>query len=128
MTTQETVRKSLVLTFANHPPVKLWGEFPVDTSQGKHPADYADGCVWSRNPDFGFDDIYYYIAKSGKRLYWGSQNSGICYGTRSPKTHRTFLRTVADIKNYIIDHGNTAEWNEVSHLVDPALIVDSDLL
>jgi hypothetical protein len=144
-TAKTTVRKSFVVTFDNHPPIRLWGDFDAETvarhelpvsergtsridGAGAYLSDYEDGCVWDRNPQWGHNDVCYYITKSGKRLYWGSYNSGESYGGRSPKTSREFLKTVDDIKNYIINHSDVSEWNRVSHRVDVSLIVDSDLL
>jgi hypothetical protein len=127
--TQETktVRKSFVVTFDNHPPIRLWGEFDSD-DKGTHLGNFEDGTLWDKNQEWGHCNVCYYVTKSGKRLYWGSHNSGMSYGGHEPQTHRTFLKTEVDIKQYIIENGGEAEWNLVGHKVNPELIVDSDLL
>ena len=123
----KTVRKSYVVTFANHPPIRLWGDFEED-GKSKYLGDFEDDTLWNKGQQWGFCDVCYYICKSGKRLYWGSYNSGESYGGRDSETTRTFLNSVVAIKRYIEDHGGEAEWNRVSHKVDVNVIVDSDLL
>lgn len=132
-----TVRKSFIVTFANHPPIRLWGDFDaseVEKTQsaphttGDYLSDYEEGTLWDRNPQWGHNDVCYYICKSGKRLYWGSYNSGMQCGGREPKTVRTFLADIAAIREYIIEHSDVSEWNRVGYRVDPSLIVNSDLL
>lgn len=134
----KTVRRSYVVTFSNHPPIRLWGEFDAAEIEaakkktehvpGDRLSDYEDGTLWDKNQQWGHNDVCYYITKSGKKLYWGSYNSGESYNGHDPKTSRKFLKTVADIKAYIEDHSDISEWHRVSHRVDPTVIVDSDLL
>lgn len=137
---EKTIRKSFVATFDNRPPIRLWGTFDaaqVSAAQaaakhgpGDRLGDYTDGCVWDQGRQWGHCRVCYYLTKSGKRLYWGSYNSGQSYNGRDPETHRKFLKTIDDIRNYIVNHASDedAAWHRVCHLVDPALIVDSDLL
>lgn len=137
--TQEAkkIRRSYVCTFANHPPIRLWGEFDAGEIEKQNKAgyyapgdrlgDYEDGTLWDSGQQWGHHDICYYICKSGKRLYWASYNSGEQYNGREPKTTRTFLKDAVAIKTYLYDI-DAAEWNRVGHRVDPSIIVDSDLL
>ena len=135
--TTKTVRRSFVVTFSNHPPIRLWGEFDANEVEankasgkyapGDYLTDYEDGTLWDGNPQWGHHDICYYITKSGKRLYWASYNSGESYGGRDPRTTRTFLKTAKDIENYLQEI-DAAEWYRIAGRVDAANIVDSDLL
>jgi hypothetical protein len=123
-----TVRKSFVLTFSNHPPIRLWGYFSEKDTHWKYISAYEDGCLWDSCQDFGHHTIDYYVCKSGKRIYWASFNSGEYYGGHEPRTRRTFLGDAAAIQAYFRDIGRLDEWNRVSGDVNPDLIVDSDLL
>lgn len=121
------MKKSIVCTFLNHPPIRLHGEFD-DENGGRYVHNYEDGRLWDGNQDFGHHEINWYVCKSGKRIYWASYNSGYQRNGREPETTRIFLKTAKDIENYFIERDMAREWNRVGHLVDPAVIVDSDLL
>ncbi len=135
---KKTVRRSYIVTFSNHPPILLHGEFDAEEiaakkaqrnyAPGDRLGDYEDGCLWDSRRQWGHHTIDYYVCKSGKRIYWASYNCGETHNGREPRTRRTFLKTAADIKNYLCDAGGESEWNRVGHNVDPSVIVDSDLL
>ena len=119
-------RQSLVATFTNHPPIRLWAEFEKDETH--YISDFEDGCVWNGNPQWGHHQIVYYICKSGKRIYWATYNSGQTYNGYEPRTKRCFLKDTEAIKQYFEEHDMRGEWNRVCGDIEPSLIVDSDLL
>ncbi len=136
-----TIRKSFLLTFHNHAPIRLWGDFDATKvaqkeanpythveGAGKVLSDYEDGTLWDGNPQEGHHDICYYICRSGKRIYWASYNSGETYGGPYPRTTRTFLKDADAIKAYLIEHVGIDEWHRIGHRIDKNVIVDSDLL
>lgn len=135
----KNIRKSIVCTFANHAPIRFWGEFEITLSDnaeleaekiksvGRYIDDYVD-CLWDANKDFGHHDIEYYTCKSGKRIYFASYNSGETYGSHEPRTRRTYLKDIEAIKTYLGEIDRIDEWYRVCGKVDPSLIVDSDLL
>jgi len=123
------IRKHHIATFDNHPPIKLWAEFETQESadNARYVSDFEHGCVWKSGQQWGWHEINYYVCKSGKRIYWASFNSGESYNGREPRTRYTFLKTIADIRDYLANIG-PEEWHRISHKVDPSVIVDSDLL
>lgn len=137
--TTTKIRKSIVCTFSNHAPIRFWGEFEITPSDdpkleqviiksvGQYTDDYTD-TLWDGRRDFGHHDIEFYTCKSGKRIYFASYNSGESYGSHSPRTTRTYLKDAAAIKAYFGEMNQENEWYRVCGIVDPALIVDSDLL
>ncbi len=134
MDEKKKIRKSIVCTFGNHAPIRFWGEF--EENENADPAsrqewNYLDNYVstlWDGRKEFGHHTVDYYICKSGKRIYFASYNSGQHYGNHAPRTTRTYLKDVAAIKDYFSQIDRIDEWYRVCGNVDPALIVDSDLL
>jgi len=129
-------RKSIVCAFSNHAPIRFWGEFDDEevTEQSKHnyrswqKIDNYVSTLWDARRDFGWHTIDYYTCKSGKRIYYASYNSGETYGGRGPRTATTYLKDAQAIKEYFSEIDQIDEWYRVCGKVDPALIVDSDLL
>jgi hypothetical protein len=131
------IRRSIVCTFGNHPPIRFWDEFvaaEVEKEKSNHnyaPGDRIDdytSYLWDANKDFGHHDIEYYVCKSGKRIYFASYNSGESYGSHNPRTTRTYLKDIEAIKAYFGEIDRMDEWYRVCGNVDATLIVDSDLL
>lgn len=103
-----------IITFKNHPPLKVAGKSVTLWDAAEIVAD--------TNPQFGHDFLGYLTTKSGKRIYVSSENSGMCYDGRSPKSIRRVeknpLEWLQDRDMYYT-HG---------HLINPKLIIDLETL
>ena len=101
-----------IITFDNHSPIRIADKDMIRT-------------VWSSGQDFGHHDLDAYTTRRGRTIYWISENSGRSYGGHDPKTHRIYMRSIADIRAHFVESTYHAE---VEENVDEASIIDVDAL
>lgn len=101
---------SKVITFSNHSPIRIADD---------------EKTVWRAGWDFGWHDLESYTTKRGKVLYWMSHNGG----TDKSRTTRTYLPTVAAIREYFAERDMLARYHaDVEARVDPGSILDVDAI
>lgn len=131
-TENKIIRRSIVCTFKNHAPVRFWGEFDAAAiEQAKKENKYGPGdriydyteILWDAVKDSGHHTILYYICKSGKRIYFCES-----YGLHQPKTTRTYLKDKEAIHQYFLKIEQEDQWFKICGIIDPTMIVDSDML
>lgn len=123
------MRQSHICTFGNHPPIRFWRELgPEEAPNKDYTPDRYISVVWDARQDFGHHTLEAYTCKSGKQVYFSSYNSGESYGIHEPRTRRTYLRDAKAIEAYFRQEDRTDVWFAICGQIDPAMIVDSDLL
>lgn len=123
---ESIMRKSIICTFCNHPPIRFYGDVEAEAEKL-----YVWQCcevVFDADQRWGHWILYTYQCKSGKKIYFFSYNSGESYSGRDPETRRTFLRNKKEIEAYFRRHDQVEAWFKICGLINPSLIVDSDLL
>lgn len=102
----------MIITFTNRLPIRIpeSRESEIKT-------------IWDGNQDFGHNKIISYDCKNGKKIFWHSYNSGMFYGNHEPKTKRSFLKNLDAVRE-IFQEDEEIFNSEVSHLIDPSIILE----
>lgn len=111
--------KRMLFVFDNHPPLRV-----TVAADCKNLYDATADIVCDTNQEWGHQWLGYLETKSGKRIYVASENCGMTYNGREPRTSRTVVK---DPLAWLAERG-ARYYNRHCHEIDPSLILDLDTL